>query len=119
MTPEKEIMLPLKIATQRASMELESLHARLERLEHGLDMVFSQSVAALETESISMLQELDMLRQSVGALAEYLDQISEQTGEDGVVNLAMALHAMPLRDMATRLGGRQKLAPRAGQAELF
>ena len=119
MTRQPEIMLPLKIATQRASKELEGLHMRLERFEHGLDTVFAHSATALDTHSIAMLQELDMLRQSVGALAHYLAHITALPEKDGMVDVAHALHAVPLRDMAMRLGGENKSTTGAGHAELF
>jgi hypothetical protein len=119
MTAHPEFMLPLKTATQRASLELNGLHARLERLEHGLDAVLTRSADALDTETIEILQELDMLRQSVGALSDYLERISATTDDAGLVDLAGALSNIPLRDMATRLGGQTHSASRAGQAELF
>ncbi|MCR9275525.1 MULTISPECIES: chemotaxis protein [Mameliella] len=119
MSRGKDTVLPLKLATQRASDELEGLHARLERLEHGLDAVISHSTHAFDTKSIGMLQELDMLRQSIGALADYLDQISTATDANGMVNVSEALTAIPLRDMACRLGGQVNSAANGGHAELF
>ncbi|MBV7396540.1 chemotaxis protein [Mameliella sediminis] len=119
MTMRTGTMLPLKVATGRASAELEGLHSRLERLEHGLDAVIMHSTEAFDTKSIGMLQELDMLRQSIGALADYLDQISAETDSRGMVNVSEALTAMPLRDMASRLGGQVKIAASGGHAELF
>lgn len=119
MTKKHEIMLPLKVATQRASQELESLHVRLERVEHALDTVFAKSANALDTQSIAMLQELDMLRQSVGALAAYLAQVSNKTDDTGTAEITSALNAIPLRDMAIRLSGAQKAPPNSGHTELF
>ncbi|WP_305971072.1 MULTISPECIES: hypothetical protein [unclassified Mameliella] len=119
MTGKKDTVLPLKLATRRASEELEGLHARLERLEHGLDAVIGQSTQAFDSKSIGMLQELDMLRQSIGALADYLDQISAATDANGIVNVGEALTAVPLRDMACRLGGQANSAAVGGRAELF
>lgn len=119
MTVGKGTVLPLRVATQRASSELEGLYTRLERLEHGLDTVLVATPTALDSQSIGMLQELDMLRQSIGALADYLGQVAAETGTDGMVNTAGALSAVPLRDMAERLGGRQKSVAAAGHPELF
>ena len=111
--------LPLKIATRRASAELEGLYVRLERLEHGLDSVIVQASHVFDTNSIGMLQELDMLRQSIGALADYLEQISEETDEAGMVDVVQAVSAVPLRDMANRLSGTSNAPSNAGDAELF
>ncbi len=119
MSGEVEIRLPLRDATQRASSELETLFVRLERLEHALDSVVLKSSGGLSSQTIGMLQELDMLRQSIGALADYLGQISLKTDCAGMVDLSEALNAVPLRDMATRLGGQSRTAARAGHAELF
>ncbi|WP_417210104.1 chemotaxis protein [Antarctobacter sp.] len=119
MTAMTDTTLPLKVATRRASAELEGLYVRLERLEHGLDTVIVHATHAFDTKSIGMLQELDMLRQSIGALADYLDQISAATDDTGMVDVVQALSSVPLRDMATRLGGTANSAAAVGHAELF
>lgn len=119
MTKDVGPRLPLSVATRRASDELEGLHARLERLEHGLDAVIVQSTQPFDTKSIGMLQELDMLRQSIGALADYLDQISAETDARGMVDVSQALDAVPLRDMAVRLAGRARSSVNNGHTELF
>lgn len=119
MTRGRDTVLPLKLATRRASDELEGLHARLERIEHGLDAVIGHSTKSFDTSSIRMLQELDMLRQSIGALADYLEHISVATDANGMVNVSEALTAVPLRDMACRLGGQVDSAANGGHAELF
>ncbi|WP_323772162.1 chemotaxis protein [Antarctobacter sp.] len=119
MTSVADNTLPLKVATRRASAELEGLYVRLERLEHGLDTVIVHATHAFDTKSIGMLQELDMLRQSIGALADYLEQISAETDETGMVDVVQALSAVPLRDMATRLSGTVNSAATGGHAELF
>ncbi|MGP6089517.1 chemotaxis protein [Antarctobacter jejuensis] len=119
MNKEVEFTLPLRDATQRASSELEGLYIRLERLEHALDSLVLHSSDALDSTSIELLQELDMLRQSIGALADFLGQVSQETDSSGMVNASRALQAVPLRDMATRLGGRTKATTKAGHAELF
>lgn len=111
--------LPLRLAAERVSAELEALYDRLERLEYGLDMVFMHTSEALDGQTISMLQELDMLRQSLGALADFLVHLAKDTNEGGLVNPEEALRAVPLRDMAVRLGGQTKAEPVSGHAELF
>lgn len=111
--------LPLKTATFRVAGELEGLYARLERLEYGLDMIFVHNSDSFDGKSISMLQELDMLRQSLGALSDFLVQVSQETDDRGAVDPGPALRSVPLRDMAVRLGGVEKTAPDSGHAELF
>lgn len=119
MTAKTETTLPLKVATRRASAELEGLYVRLERLEHGLDTVIVNATHTFDSTSIGMLQELDMLRQSIGALADYLEQISVGTDDKGMVDVVQALSDVPLRDMATRLSGTANSATSVGHAELF
>lgn len=111
--------LPLKTATRRVAGELEGLHARLERLEYGLDMVFLHSSEGINGQSIQMLQELDVLRQSLGALSDFLTHLSNETNSNGDVDPAAALNAVPLRDMAIRLEGRSKRAETSGVPDLF
>jgi hypothetical protein len=117
--PSDADKLPLKLATRRVAGELEGLHERLERLEYGLDMVFVHSQGALDGEAVVMLQELDMLRQSLGALADYLTRLAQDTDDTGQVDSAPAIKSIPLRDMAVRLGGNNRPKPAAGHAELF
>ncbi|GAA4218910.1 hypothetical protein J4E08_24025 [Sagittula sp. NFXS13] len=114
-----ETHLPLKVATERVAGELEGLYERLERLEYGLDMVFVHTSDALDGQTISMLQELDMLRQSLGALSDFLIHVAHETTADGLVDPGPALKAVPLRDMAVRLAGKTKESPVSGHAELF
>lgn len=114
--PEKT---PLKLVGARVADELEGLYGRLERLEYGLDMVFVHTKDSMDSQAITMLQELDMLRQSLGALANYLVHVTKETDEIGCVDPSSAISSVPLKDMATRLGGNTKAAPQSGHAELF
>ncbi|MBP0481391.1 chemotaxis protein [Sagittula salina] len=117
--PEAGTQLPLSVAAERVAGELEGLYGNLERLEYGLDMVFVHTSEALGGQTITMLQELDMLRQSLGALADFLSQLARETDATGTVDTGAALRCVPLRDMAIRLGGEEKSGPVSGHAELF
>lgn len=119
MTPGAPTRMPLKQATIRIADELESLHERLERLEFGLEAVFAHSRDGLEGQTIGMIQELDMLRQSLAALAMFMGQAAEQTDKHGQSDLKTALASMPLRDMASRLSGSHQTEATSGHAELF
>lgn len=119
MTRDALDKVPLKLAASRVAGELGSLHGRLERLEYGLEAVFAHSRAGLEGQTIGMIQELDMLRQSLGALADYLEHLSDATDETGQADQATALRTVPLRDMATRLRGARHEVSASGHAELF
>lgn len=111
--------LPLKVAAIRIAAELEALHARLERLEVGLESVFEHTTQGLEGQTIGMIQEMDMLRQSIGALADYIDHVAGTTDGDGLVDTTAAINAVPLRDMAARLSGCTAAEAETGHAELF
>ncbi|WP_425074430.1 chemotaxis protein [Sagittula sp. S175] len=117
--PNAANCLPLKLAAERVAGELEGLYGRLERLEYGLDMVFVHTTEAMDGQTITMLQELDMLRQSLGALADFLVHLARDTDDIGQVDVLPALKAVPLRDMAVRLEGKEKSGPVSGHAELF
>jgi hypothetical protein len=111
--------IALPVATQRVAAELSSLSDRLQRLEDGLEIVFTHSGHALDGETIGMLQEVDVVLQSVQALSQYLVQISDATMADGTVYVEPALERVPLRDVARRLGGCVEVRDTTGHAELF
>ncbi len=119
MTESPSATVPLKQAAQRSADELSGLHERLERLEHGLEAVFAHSRDGLEGQTIAMIQELDMLRQSIGALADFIGTLARNTDDKGQTELALALNGVPLRDMAMRLAGSRHQEPETGQPELF
>ena len=119
MTKRAISQLPLSLAAERVASELEGLHGRLERLEYGLDMVFMHATDNLDGQAITMLQELDMLRQSLGALADFLSQLTRETNSLGQVDPSDALNSVPLRDMAARLKGKKNSKAISGDAELF
>ncbi len=111
--------LSLNIATVRVATELFGLRERLERVEHGLEVVFLDAENIPNSQTIEMLQELDVLQQSVGALANYLNQISGSDDSEGSISIADAVDMVPLREMADRLNGRPRQSKKTGIAELF
>jgi small-conductance mechanosensitive channel len=111
--------MPLQQACARVAEELEALHGRLERLEAGLETALTPPPPGLEGRSIAMIQEIDMLRQSLGALADYIGQLAREAEADGRVDARAAIASVPLRAMAERLAGRAVAAPAPGQPELF
>lgn len=111
--------LPMEIATVRVATELNGLRQRLERVEHGLEAVFLDSDKIPSGQTIEMLQELDILQQSVGALADYLDKLSGSVTKDGKVSILDAVEVVPLREMASRLSGLSNTSESSGNLELF
>ena len=119
MTSASDDSLPIRIATVRVATELNGLRERLERVEHGLEAVFMEAGNVPSTQTIGMLQELDVLQQSVGALADYLERLTELADKGGEVPISEAVKVVPLREMAARLKGMAADAGPSGHAELF
>ncbi|PYG28381.1 hypothetical protein [Pelagimonas varians] len=114
-----DFQLPLEVATVRVATELNGLRERLERVEHGLEVVFVESDNVPSGQTLGMLQELDVLQQSVGALADYLVQISSLMNGRATVCVDEAVKVVPLREMASRLNGIAAKSNTSGTPELF
>lgn len=110
---------PLCRAVAQAATELAALQARLDRLEIGMEAALAPASAGLPPGAIALLQEVDILRQSLAAMAGFLDHLAQATDAQGRVSMGPALAAMPLRDMARRLAGGGGAGPRADAPELF
>ncbi len=109
----------LQIANIRVATELNGLRDRLERVEHGLEAVFIGTDNVPNGTTIGMLQELDVLQQSVGALADYLGRLSELANTDSTASIEEAISVVPLREMAARLSGISTQSGASGKPELF
>lgn len=92
-------------ATWLLSREIRHLQHRLERLETGLEHVYADGDERLGTVAITAFQELDMLVQSTDALAAYIERLSRRLDQSSGLDLADELGAIPLRELAARLGG--------------
>jgi hypothetical protein len=110
---------PLQDETVRVAHELGTLEHRLERIEHALEQVLEADTAALSGTRIIMLQELDVLRQTLGAISEYLADLSAGTTPEGMVDASPFIDKIPLRDLAARLSGSESASQHTGCAELF
>lgn len=114
-----DFQVPLEVATVRVATELNGLRERLERVERGLEMVFIESDSVPSSQTLGMLQELDVLQQSVGALAEYLERLSALVDGRATVSVDEAIKVVPLREMAARLNGISAQSGTSGTPELF
>ncbi|WP_245584658.1 hypothetical protein [Salipiger mucosus] len=65
------------------SREIRHLQHRLERLEHGMDHIYSGESNRIGTAAITALQELDVLAQSTDALASYTERLSRRLPKEG------------------------------------
>jgi len=109
----------LKLITERVANELDQLHNRIGKLEHALDMVLTHTKINLDTQTICLLQELDMLRQATGVLSDFLHHVAKETDESGNTSICRAYSGIKLRDMADRLSGNTPPSKISGQADLF
>ncbi|WP_136440740.1 hypothetical protein [Pacificoceanicola onchidii] len=117
--PDKE-MQSLSVATSRVAAELRGLQVRLQRLEDTLEVMYQNPNVKLDGHSIGALQDVDFLLQSIAALSEYLEQLSENTAGMGEICVRDALSTLTLRDMAARLKGAcDENVSRTNHAVLF
>ncbi|HBM61027.1 chemotaxis protein [Salipiger marinus] len=106
-------------ATWLLSREIRHLQNRLERLEHGMEHIYAREDATLGAVAITAFQELDMLAQSTDALAAYVERLARKLDDPTGLDLAEALAAIPLRELALRLSGQDSDQLVANAPELF
>ncbi|WP_353474484.1 chemotaxis protein [Salipiger sp. H15] len=107
-------------ATWLLSREIRHLQQRLERLEHGMEHIYSGNAdSRLGSVAITAFQELDMLAQSTDALAGYVERLARLLDGERALDLREALSVIPLRDLARRLGGTQGDGLEPNVPELF
>ena len=106
-------------ATRLVAAEMRALQSRLEQLEMGMEAIVVRNPSELSAATVKALQEMDMIVQSTGALADYVVAISDLLPTQVEVALHSALKTVPLNDMANRLAGRTHQSFAAGEPELF
>ncbi|WP_226627193.1 chemotaxis protein [Alloyangia pacifica] len=120
MTPPTSLPISANEATWLLSREIRHLQQRLERLEHGMEHLYSGSAdSRLGSVAITAFQELDMLAQSTDALAGYVERLARLLDSDAALDLSEALAVVPLRDLRQRLGGTQGDGLEPNAPELF
>lgn len=112
--------LPVSTTLHRSAGELRLLLHRLELVEHHLEKLFSASSDVLGTEAIGALQEIDLIAQSTEAVADFISLVAEKPGVQEVdICIGDGLQAMKLRDLATRLAGKELTREAVSTPELF
>ncbi|HKR89582.1 MAG TPA: hypothetical protein VJS38_15520 [Phenylobacterium sp.] len=105
---------PLSRTLGACAGELAALADRCEALQAGLAPAL-QSGAAIEE-----AQTLDLLTQSLAAVADYLHALSASLPAEWLVDPAPAAAIVPLTELARRLTGAALLAPpESGELDLF
>ena len=111
-------------ALEGLAHELGLLQAQMLRMQdvcHGPEMG-----SALDAAVIRELQGLDLVSQRLGVLSMFVRAVIQTLPYDPAVDLTAALRALPLHDLAERLGARSSGAPEpafddadAGDFDLF
>ena len=105
---------PLSRTLGACAGELAALADRCEALQAGLAPAL-QSGAAIEE-----AQTLDILTQSLAAVADYLHVLAADLPKDWIVDPGPAVAAVQLSELAKRLaGGGQLPAPESGEVDMF
>lgn len=105
---------PLSRTIGACAGELAALADRCEALQAGLAPAL-QTGAAIEE-----AQTLDLLTQSLAAVADYLHVLSTSLPADWVVDAGPAAAIVPLTELAWRLvGGALHSPPETGELDLF
>jgi hypothetical protein len=105
---------PLSQTLQACAQELAAWADRCETLQAGLSPVL-QNKAAIEEAQI-----LDLMTQSLGAMADYLKALAAGLPADWRVDAAPAAAILPLAELARRLsGGAGDRPSEAGDLDLF
>ncbi|MCT4610230.1 MAG: hypothetical protein N4A70_13605 [Pelagimonas sp.] len=110
---------PLRVHSMRVAIELETLELSLESIENGLERVLTFQNSSLGGAPIEMLQELDLLRQTIDALSKYLLEVSGDTDDLGQVCDLNARNSVPLKDLAGRLSGLEISKTPQVEVDLF
>ncbi|MBE9638267.1 chemotaxis protein [Salipiger mangrovisoli] len=120
MTASTSAPMTANEATWLLSREIRHLQQRLERLEHGMEHIYSGNAdSRLGSVAITAFQELDMLAQSTDALAGYVERLARLLDGEAALDLREALSIIPLRDLRHRLGGAQGDGLEPNAPELF
>lgn len=110
--------VPAAVALARVGAEMERLTARLARVEEAIGRIVNDAGAA-SAALVNDLQEIDLARQESAALAQLLGALAAALPDAAPVDLARAVRALPLGDLAERLAGRGRRAARAPETVLF
>ena len=109
----------LMTAAHRVALELHAVETRVEHVEAELDQMLQHQGSSITGETIAILQQVDLVRQSINALANFLDTLSENSACDCTMDISIALEKIPLRDLRAHLTGGDR-SDHCGEApELF
>lgn len=113
----------LTTALARLSGELEALHNDVQRLENVIGKAIP-SWQDLSEEDASCIQQLDLVRQTLGELSRYVSGLKDLVPSDLMILNRNLLNMIRLKDLASRLGQARSVsakgpASRRKDIELF
>ena len=113
--------LPLAHALRQMGGELRQLSDMVQRMETAVDGMIERHAGALDTESIRNLQLLDILGQSLGALASFAENAASLARPAWTIDGRAATAGLTLASLAHRLVGDplQPAAAAPSDCELF
>ncbi|WP_121632569.1 hypothetical protein [Tropicibacter alexandrii] len=112
-------LLLFQAANFRVGQELDLLEHRIETLENALERHMSSEKIHEDGDAIQAIQEIDLVRQTVKSLADFLMTISDPTKTLEPETIEAAIERVPLRDVAARLNGGKAQAKAIIGTELF
>jgi hypothetical protein len=99
------LIVSSRTVTLRAARELHLLMERMHSIEAALAHLLEGKELGLCGNTVQALQQMDMISQTVLALADYLEQIAPEMCRDDRVDAQSPLARVPLKAMADRLSG--------------
>ncbi|MFN3954097.1 MAG: hypothetical protein ACK4LQ_06545 [Pararhodobacter sp.] len=115
--------MPLKSVLLNAAREIERLSELAREIDEAVGTV-SLSGAQIPLSQAQTLQRVDLLRQSLECMTEFIGQVAQQSNEGANICADAAVRNIPLRDLARNLvagpvGAAGGAAADGGQETLF
>jgi hypothetical protein len=106
---------PLASALERTTRELRAIASSVDIVEHAVGAMLATNAPSGESH-IQKLQSLDLIRQRVAGVADFLDALIEKVPETWRIDAEGPARFVTLADMAARLGGVENETDRANFA---
>lgn len=103
----------------RVAHELRLLTERLHAIEGALDDLLERDDLNLRKDTISHLQQMDVISQAVIALAEFLERTGPDMCADDAVEAGQSLRQVRLKALADRLSGDNSTEGHDSELVLF
>mgnify|MGYP007011824693 CR=1 FL=1 len=117
------VEMPMKRALFNAAREIERLSGLAQEIDDALGTAL-RSGAGVPPAQMQTLQQVDLLRQSLECITDFLGQVARQSQEGEQICLDTAVKNIPLRDLAQKLASGMWVAadppaPENGQDVMF